>query len=798
MRLSIFLFMVGLFLSLGLGAQAKLDLVLKEKLKDNKFSEGYQDFFVKGDESAVINWLVENDGKIKFISSAGMAIRLKGSKVKEMAGLRAVEQVYFNNYKGTPLNDHVIQNANVAGLQSDWEFDSTLSGKGVIIGFIDAGIDYTHGDFIDENGQSRILYIWDQNDPEDSTQIFEDYGYGRLITGDTLNNWLSNDVQIPLDPNSLFGHGSTVAGAACANGRALEAELEEGSVSSDLHGIAPESMIIMVSSDFSKGNWLATIADGVDFMLNKAEELNMPIVINLSVGTYLGSHDALDPVGLTINDWFSDEHPGRMLVCAGGNSGELRYHLGYQSTTDTSLSFFKASDALSEPGKGAFFELWLDTLDVTVFKTAVGLVDLSDLYRPSNTAFKTINDQIGSTLVDTLFEDTIALAIVTQFMEFRGDQVRVQIQVDSVMTDNLDIVYYTLGDGRVDCWSAEWLGTSDIIGPEQLESLPIEISEMYRAPDSLMQVVSSFSCAANVLTVGNYKNRTEYIDVNGSVQQFEGQVGQRTAGSSRGPTRDNRQKPDVSASGDLVLSSGAYNIVETLLSSAPDKVAQGGKHIRNGGTSMASPIVSGISALYLQHCPESFPSEISNSLTSTAFQDIFTGPLPNVKWGYGKINGLAAVNDGLYFVEIAGENMGQCNEGELELSIFGEFSTYLWSTGEMTSKICATSGDYWVKVSDESGCWSVSDPFTVLIQNIKEHGVVTPISVYPNPNNGAFIIENLDFHNDFKVSNILGIEVGYVKAWEGDDCEVYLLNAKSGIYFIRFLNTNKTVKIIVR
>ena len=794
MRLSVFITWIGILLAPMLLSQIKLDLVLEEKLKENDFSGKAQNFIVKGDHDAIFNWLLLNKGKIKYVSKAGIAIRLNANKIKELASLPEVDHIYFNNYKGAVLNDRVIQNANVAGLQTDWEFDSTLTGKGIIIGFIDAGIDYTHQDFIDKDSLSRILFIWDQNNPEDSSLIFEDYGYGRLITGDTLNDWLANNIQVPLDPNSLFGHGSTVAGAACANGRALAEELEQGIVPSDLQGIAPDSKIIMVSSDFGSDNWLATIADGVDFMLNVADELDMPIVINLSVGTYLGSHDGLDPVGSTINEWFSDQYPGRMLVCAGGNSGQLRYHLGYHSNSDTSLSIFKTHNGLSELGKGAFFELWIDSISANDFSTAVGLIDITDLSVPVLSTFRSIALQIDSLIIDTLYDGDTPLGVVSQFTEYRGDQVRMQVKVDSVLAANLEVAFYTLGQGRVDCWSADWLGTSDIIGPEQMGSLPPAIGEKYRSPDSLMQVVSSFSCAPNVLTVGNYKNRVKYTDVNGSIQEFEGEVGERTKGSSRGPTRDGRQKPDISASGDLVLSTGAYNVVDILLSSEPYKVALGGKHIRNGGTSMASPIVAGIVALYLQHCPESLPSEISNSIIGTAFQDIFTGVLPNPEWGNGKVNGLAAVNSSLIYVEITGSDV--CLEGELELSTTFGYSTYLWSTGETTAQICAVPGEYWVKVTDQSGCWSVSDNFTVVIEGVKELDRSEKL-VFPNPNQGTFTLINLEPDQNLRILNILGQQVGFEMKKNGSRTDIILKDNKPGIYFIRFSESGLSIRIVV-
>ena len=100
----------------------------------------------------------------------------------------------------------MLGNANVIALQEIGIYDSLLSGKDVIIGFIDSGLDYSHPDFVKEDGSSRILYYWDQNNPGDSTQIFEDYGYGKLIIQDTINNWLDSSYQVIMDPNLSLIH----------------------------------------------------------------------------------------------------------------------------------------------------------------------------------------------------------------------------------------------------------------------------------------------------------------------------------------------------------------------------------------------------------------------------------------------------------------------------------------------------------------------------------------------------------------------------------------------------------------
>ena len=105
MRLSIFFTWVGFLLTSTLVSQVKLDLVLQNKLKESNFSEKEQNFIVKGDIETISLWLSENSGKIKYISKEGLGIRVKASKINELAAFPNVNHIYFNNYKGTILND---------------------------------------------------------------------------------------------------------------------------------------------------------------------------------------------------------------------------------------------------------------------------------------------------------------------------------------------------------------------------------------------------------------------------------------------------------------------------------------------------------------------------------------------------------------------------------------------------------------------------------------------------------------------------------------------------------------------
>ena len=140
-----------------------------------------------------------------------------------------------------------------------------------------------------------------------------------------------------------------------------------------------------------------------------------------------------------------------------------------------------------------------------------------------------------------------------------------------------------------------------------------------------------------------------YYDVTNTLQSWAAlnpgeNINDLAASSSRGPTRDNKQKPDISATGAGVFSAMALGMQTNLITNAPQVVGQGSFHVQGGGTSAASPVVAGLSALFLQKYPSSTSLQVKNAIINCAYSDSYTGTsLPNYRWGYGKLDGLAAM-----------------------------------------------------------------------------------------------------------------------------------------------------------
>ena len=162
------------------------------------------------------------------------------------------------------------------------------------------GIELDHPDFQFEDGTTRVLSLWDHRQPEDDPfRVPEPYGYGQ--------EWNSEDINLEITGHegTFFGHGSNVAGIAAGNANAT----------GELTGVAPNADLIVVQTNFDLPNWTSTIADAIEFIFDKADELGKPVVVNLSLGTYSGSRDGLDASALRIDEMVQ-EQPGRVVVSA--------------------------------------------------------------------------------------------------------------------------------------------------------------------------------------------------------------------------------------------------------------------------------------------------------------------------------------------------------------------------------------------------------------------------------------------------------------------------------------------------
>ena len=199
--------------------------------------------------------------------------------------------------------------------------ENNLRGQGVLIGFIDTGIDYTHPAFRNADGTTRIEYIYDL------------YEGGKIYNRSQINEALksSNPYSI-VSSTDVAGHGTHVAGIACAG----------GNIDSKYYGVAPESSIAMVKVARSQFALSTQIMRGIKFLIDKSRELNTPLAINISLSTNDGAHNGSSLLEQYISTIAAIERV--TIVIAAGNEGEAAHHVGGNLEDINEVYFNVSSD----------------------------------------------------------------------------------------------------------------------------------------------------------------------------------------------------------------------------------------------------------------------------------------------------------------------------------------------------------------------------------------------------------------------------------------------------------------------
>ena len=195
-----------------------------------------------------------------------------------------------------------------------------LTGKGILVGIVDSGVDYFHPDFRNEDGSTRILRLWDQsvagNPPENyvsGTEYTKEEIDEALALGETEGRRL-------VPSGDFSGHGTAVLGIAAGNGRASEGVKR---------GVAYRSDLLVVKMGNPRENSFprtTELMEGIDYLIRQAVKMRKPIVINVSFGNNYGSHR-----GDSLLENYIDTVAamGRTVIVTGtGNNGSQPWHAG--------------------------------------------------------------------------------------------------------------------------------------------------------------------------------------------------------------------------------------------------------------------------------------------------------------------------------------------------------------------------------------------------------------------------------------------------------------------------------------
>ena len=615
-----------------------------------------------------------------------------------------LESYIIDYYKPVDLADSVRAFHRVNEVHDGVQLSNSYTGNDVIIGFVDTGIEIEHPDFQDENGNSRILRIWDQT--SFGGNIYSHYGYGILWTNEDIDNGLCSQVDSQ-------AHGSTVAGIAVGNGLAA----------GENKGVAPDANIVMVKYASQGGSWANKVTDGIEYIFKLADSLGKKAVVNVSLGAYLGSHDGMDAATLRAVDYLN-EKDGRILVTACGNSDNLgKYHVGATMNNDHFITFFRNESATAFGSNRVFFDGYssMDSIDFSFAFTIVNPDNNHEVRGATN--FRPIFDVNNITIIDTIRN---AQGQVLARVEFSGviEGPNFHYNVLTRMIDSFSyqLGFATMGSGRYDLWSGNGIGYNRLVD-DVLPNQTFLNNHSYVYPDLNQSIVSGWTCHPEVVSVGNIRNRFSFMTRAGVVYTVNpgNDPGQLSINSSKGPNRNGIIKPDIVATGDVILTAGPFSFLDA----HPEKTTPSGFHMTNGGTSMASPVVAAIAALYLERCEDGNHKSFLKLLQETARANNFMNDLPNNSYGAGYADAWGLMKKSEQNLAIEG-NVYLCDEGFVEVDRTQLVTNIEWDNGSnLPQRPISALGAYHYTGTNEYGCEVLSDTL-----NVNDYGInvtLTPI-----------------------------------------------------------------------
>ncbi|MFO7769017.1 MAG: S8 family serine peptidase [bacterium] len=484
-------------------------------------------------------------------------------------------------------------------------------GSGVMVAIYDSGVDYAHEDFRTAGG-TRIKWMWDQTASGSGPAGFN-YNYGVEWDGSQI------DAGTPTQED-VTGHGTHVAGIAVGNGRATGG----GEPSGRYVGVAPEADILVIKG--GDDTYSSTdIVNGAGYAVRKAAAAGVPVVVNLSLGGHSGAHDGTSNYEMALDALTGT---GAVIAAASGNEGDNGIH----SRTGLSVSSASGSVTVAVPSYSPESgtdndylkaDIWYDGMaEITVTVTAPG----GPTYGPWTTGdgARSSDRNEGEVYVNMPGDAERSNGDHRMLLEIRDGSEGKEPDPGEWTID------WTLASGAaatVDMWIYDTTFGASVVGGggEYSVSLP--------------------GTARKLIAVGSWVTKTSWTSDNGDSYHYpqSNPVGEISLFSGRGPTRDGRLKPDLTAPGQGIMSALSSDMTD------PDirLVDPDGVHRISQGTSQAVPHVSGTAALMLQARPALTHAQVKDLLQNSAVVDGSTGTVPSTTWGYGKLDALAAVQGAL-------------------------------------------------------------------------------------------------------------------------------------------------------
>ena len=552
-----------------------------EVCREHVLSNDYRDFIVSQLDAEEFTPIITEDTCQQEMEFIYKVIHVE----KTMADPISLDRYSYNSIpKCFTLLD--MEAMNQAGILQVQNYPTlNLQGTNVMIGFVDTGIDYQNPIFRNLDGSTRIAGIWDQTIQEGMPP--EGFLYGAEYRKPQIDEALRLEDPFEMVPTrDEISHGTFLASIAAGS----------ANVENQFIGAAPDATIAVVKLKQAKQylkDFYQIFTDtpcyqetdimlGLKYLNQLAEELNLPLVICIALGTNQGSHSAISPLSGLLEVYSNLSK--RAIVIGGGNEANQRHHfLGkLENVNDRKEVEIRVANGVS----GFCMELWTENpniMSVTVVSPSGGSTSKLPIRSNETQEYRFI------------FEGTRITINYKLFLE----------------RSNAELVFFRLEGVTEGIWKVlvEPVQVAEGIFHIWLPMTEFLQNEVYFLESNPDYTITEPGSTITGMTVGFYNGADNSIAIS----------------SGRGYTRGGIIKPNFVAPGVNVTGATTRN-----------------QFAKRSGSSIAAGITAGACALLLEwivyQLEEAADSIQIRNLLTLGTERTLNEVYPNRAWGYGRLN----------------------------------------------------------------------------------------------------------------------------------------------------------------
>lgn len=619
-----------------------------------------------------------------------------------------------------PLMDLARADGGVDDIHNGVGLDLPYTGKGVMTGIVDQGVDPNHISFLKFNdeypdGKTRVRYLTyldgtaDKNGNPNISFYGDDLYYtvkDRPVyypTADKFTTDLTNAYHGTHTMNILAGGYRGDVTVPLQGGRQGATTTKKN----PYYGVAPDADIAVSCGELQD----ILIAYGIDYMLGYAEDLlaneGKPTVLSLSLGSSAGPHDPNN----TMNKFLEMCGEDNIIVIAAGNEGDLKiackkemadgdntmgtfiypysYRYDPKQPKDFYNNYIRYGSIVIYASDDRQFSINAFVYDMDrgrVTASLQGIEGEEGKYYCSDKSFQEYENDIVNSTLGRYYNGYIGggTMLDTDLNRYYGvldyylyNKLLEGVDIDENGSENVLIGFQVVGQPgqRIECYGDgffTWMSNYGIDKTVTVASLPTPIVDGSRDG-----TISDMAVGENVLVVGAYTLRKDWTTLSGDYLYYNesdgfviGDIGQY---SSYGTLADGRTLPHVCAPGSAVVSALSRPYIEADFKGYESQIPQYmvAKASLNGkdyywapetGTSMSTPFVAGSIALWLEADPTLKINDVKEIIAKTARRDSYVENGNQVQWGAGKFDALAGLKEVIRRAGVQGVTIDSNND----------------------------------------------------------------------------------------------------------------------------------------